>query len=68
MTKFVAYVVNDDGTREPIDMKEVRLTTIEEVRKWVWVDKMNPGYMATHPELEGKKIEVVEEEGEEYLH
>lgn len=59
--RHTAYLVQPDGSKLPIDMKGVELNSADAVRKWLFVDQMNPGYMKTHPELAGKQIEVIED-------
>jgi hypothetical protein len=51
-----AYVIEPDGRRTPVDMRGTVLNTREEVLSW-----LAAGYLKTHPELEGCRIDVEEE-------
>lgn len=53
---FEAFQVDADGKEQKIDMKGVKLQTEDEVRAWLMGP--TPGYLVSHPELEGKRIHV----------
>lgn len=58
----------DEAQWRNVDMREVKLETDDDVRQWVigpgtkYGHPMGPGYLKTHPELEGHLIQVVVEE------
>lgn len=65
---FKAFIIkdpsdlNEEGT--PVDMKGTKLETDDDVRAWLFGpghqfgNPMGPGYLKTHPELDGQHIQV----------